>query len=207
VTSAGGPASDPFESLRQQWLSSSEPAPAIDPATLRRAAQRLRRRVWLRNLTEWGAALLLLPLCLQNALRSDRLLTRAGFLGIALAALYVSAVLYRRGRLGQQPRFAATAEFLRAHVDALGRQASLLESAWRWYLLPFLPGTTLIYVDVALAGLAREPALGLRLWLVLAGLALLTGLLFLGVAALNRRAARALRREMAALSEPDERAL
>jgi hypothetical protein len=206
MTTAGGAASDPFEPLRQQWLQASEPPPAIDAATLRRASQRLRRRVWIRNLTEWGAAVLLLPPCARSALHHDRLLTRGGLLGIALAALYVSAVLYRRGRLAPATRFASTDEFLTAHVGALGRQAALLESAWRWYLLPFMPGITLVYVDAALVGLAREPALRLRIWLVSAGLWLVTGLVLLGVAALNRRSARALRREMAALTAPDERA-
>jgi hypothetical protein len=113
--------------------------------------------------------------------------------------VYVSAALYRRGRIGRQPETASTAAYVRAHAAALGRQAQLLESIWRWYLLPFVPGVTLSYLDGALAALDRGATA--RVWLWLLGAWLLTWLVFYGIARLNRRAARALRREMAALGE------
>jgi hypothetical protein len=205
MTSPNGPVSDPLERMRQLWLRQAQPAPQVDAAALRRAARRLRRRVWIRNLTEWGAALLLLPACLQSMLRSDRPLTRVGLAGIALGGLYVSAALYRRGRAGRQPASASTAEFLRAHVLALARQAELLESVWRWYLLPFVPGVALVYLDAALAAWAasRSTPRGTGVWLTLAAAILLTCLVFATIAVLNRRAARDLRREAAALGAPE----
>lgn len=202
MTPPNEPESDPLESLRHAWLQQAEPAPEVSASALQRAARRLRRRVWIRNLTEWGAALLLVPACLQSMLRSDRLLTRVGLIGIAVGGLYVSAVLYRRGRAGRPPESASTAEFLRAHVRALARQAELLESVWRWYLLPFVPGVALVYLDAALAALAasRGNPRAAGIWLGLSGAVLLTCLVFAAIAALNRRAARDLRREAAALA-------
>ena len=201
MTTASGPESDPLNALRLLWLQNDEPPPAPDASALRRASQRMRRRVWIRNLTEWAAAALLLPLCVRGMLRTERLLTQLGLLGIACAGLYVSAALYRRGRLGRTPASASTTEFLQAHVAALDRQAQLLEAVWRWYLLPFVPGVALVYVDAARAALTAGGAHPERLWLSLVGVVLLSALLFAGVARLNGRAARALRREIAALSE------
>jgi len=201
MTSPMSPDGDPLDALRELWLQRTEPAPEVDAMALRRASRRLHRRVWTRNLTEWGAGLLLLPVCLLAFLRSERLLVRLGFIGIAVAGLYVSAALYRRGRMGRQPESASTAEFLRAHVQALVRQAELLESVWRWYLLPFVPGVALIYLDAALAALAasRGNPRANGIWLGLTAAMLLTCLVFAAIAALNRRAARDLRREAAAL--------
>jgi len=197
------PAADPLKELRQLWLEEPASVPAIDSRAIERAARRLRRRVWIRNLSEWSAAVVLVPLALDGVLHGTRLVTQLGLCAIAIAAIYVSAELYRRGRLGQQPPSASTAEFLQHHVHALGRQAELLESVWRWYLIPFVPGISLIYADVAWAAVARTGgALSGWVWLTLVGAWLLTGLVFVGIGMLNRRTALGLRREMAALGEP-----
>jgi hypothetical protein len=200
MTTPSDTESDPLPELRDLWLRRGEPPPAIDASALSRAAGRLRRRVLVRNLTEWGAAALLVPFCAHAVLRGERSLTRLGFLGIALAALYVSAALYRRGRVAQPPS-ASTEVYRRAHIAALERQAQLLESVWRWYLLPFVPGITLIHLDAALGALARSGAPATLIGLVTAASWLVTLLVFFGIAALNRRGARRLRREVAALGE------
>lgn len=200
MTASGSPPSDPLRELRQLWMQSTEPLPPLDAGALQRAAQRLRRRVWRRNATEWGAALALVPLCVYRLSKEQAPLARLGVLAIALAAVHVSATLYRRGRVGRQPETASTAEFSRAHVTALDGQARLLESVWRWYLLPFVPGVTLCHVDAARAALAASGS-SARLWLLLLASWTLTWLLFYGIARLNRRAARDLRREIAALGE------
>lgn len=198
MTVPSDPPLDPVHALRHLWMQSAEPPPQLDASALRRAAQRLRRRVWRRNLTEWGAAVVLVPLCAYRLSRDPRLFTRLGVLAIAAAAVYVSAALYRRGRVGRQPETASTAEFSRAHVSTLDGQARLLESVWRWYLLPFVPGVTLCYVDGALAALAKSGG-SARIWIVLLASWVFTWVVFYGIARLNRRAARDLRREIAAL--------
>lgn len=200
MTAPSGPPPDPLHELRSLWMQSAEPPPVIDDGALQSAAQRLRRRVWRRNLTEWGAAVVLLPLCAYRLVNEQRPLTRLGMLAIAIAAVYVSAALYRRGRVGRQPESASTLEFSRAYVRALDGQARLLESVWRWYLLPFVPGVTLCYLDAGLVVLARSGG-SARAWLVLLGGWLFTGLVFYGIGRLNRRAASHLRREIAALGE------
>jgi hypothetical protein len=197
------PASDPLNELRQLWLEAPGSAPPVDPRALERAARRLRRRVWVRNLSEWSAAVVLVPLTLDGVLHGTRLGIRLGLCAIILAAIYVSTQLYRRGRLGKQPPSASTAEFLQHHLQTLRRQAELLESVWRWYLLPFVPGITLIYVDAARGALARaDGAASARIWLTMIGSWFFTGLIFIGIDMLNRRAAARLRREMAALGAP-----
>jgi hypothetical protein len=193
---------DPLSELRALWLQPVEPAPLLDPAALRQAARRFQRRIWARNLREWGAALVLVPLSAQGALRAPRWGTRLGLLCMALAGLYVSVQLYRRGRVGRVPESAPATEYLQGRITALSGQAELLESVWRWYLLPFVPGITLIYGDVALAALRH----GIPAHAVRGGLAVLAGwlgtwLLFFVIARLNRRAARELRRQIATLSE------
>jgi hypothetical protein len=192
------PQFDPLDELRQLWLEQAGSAPALDHRAIERASRRLRRRVWIRNLTEWSAAVVLVPLTLDRVLHGTRLGTQIGSCAIGLAGIYVSAELYRRGRLGRQPPSTSTAEFLQSHVHALGRQAELLENVWRWYLLPFVPGITLIYADAAWAAFANGAVSG-RLWLTLFGSYMLTCLVFVGIGLLNRRAAGVLRREMTAL--------
>jgi hypothetical protein len=200
MTAPGSPPSDPLLELRRIWIDGAEPPPLLDASALRRAAERLRRRVWRRNLTEWGAALVLLPLCAYRLWNEPRPLTRLGMLAIAAAAVQVSATLYRRGRVGRLPETATTAEFSRAHVTALEGQAQLLDSTWRWYLLPFVPGITLSYADGVRAALARSGG-SARIWVALLASWVLTWLVFYGIGRLNRRAARDLRREIAALGE------
>ena len=143
---------------------------------------------------------MLLPLCVYRLSNEQRALTRPGVLAIAVAAIHVSATLYSRGRVGRQPETASTAEFSRAYVTALDGQARLLESIWRWYLLPFAPGVTLCYADAARAALAESGA-SASAWMFLLASWLLTWLIFYGVARLNRRAASDLRREITALGE------
>jgi len=201
MTTPSTPESDPLPSLSRLWLASTEPPPRVDPSTLQRAAKRLRRRVLIRNLSEWGAAAGLVAFCVTRIWEVERLLARLGFLGMALAALYVSFELHRRGRVAASPASSSTESYRRAHVGALERQAQLLESVWRWYLLPLVPGITLVHLDAAFAGLARSGAQATIIWLVSAASLLFTIGIFLGVAALNRRAARALRRELLALQE------
>ena len=193
------PESDPLASLSQLWLANAERPPRVDASALQRAAGRLRRRVLIRNLSEWGVAALLVVYCVRQIVEVERVLGRLGFLAMALAALYISLELHRRGRVASPPA-SATEVFRRAHVGALERQAQLLESVWRWYLLPFVPGITLVHLDATFAALARSGAQS-TIWLVSTASLLFTLLVFLAIGALNGRAARDLRREMRALTE------
>jgi len=200
MTSPMNPEPDPLSALSQIWLAASaERPPRVDPSALGRAARRLRRRVLIRNLSEWGVACVLVAFCVQRIVTLERLLGRLGFLGVALAALYISFELHRRGRVAT-PLASSTESYRRAHLAALERQARLLESVWRWYLLPFVPGITLVHLDATLAALARSGAQS-TIWLVSTASLLFTLLVFLAIGALNGRAARDLRREMRALTE------
>lgn len=120
-------------------------------------------------------------------------LVKAGVGLIALGGVVVAAVLHRRGHAArQEPALhASTREVARWHLAELERQRELLSNVPRWYLGPFVPGVLVVLAGAWRASPEQGPRVGLT--------ALAMAAVFLGVAALNRRAARQLGERIDAL--------
>jgi hypothetical protein len=108
-----------------------------------------RNRIDRRNKTEYLAAAAVVVVFLAYAMIFDHPLLKLGSLLTAAGAVVVAINLHRRAsarRPGAAEAALPCVEHLRAE---LMRQQSALQSVWKWYVLPLVPG-----VAVFLAGLA-----------------------------------------------------
>lgn len=182
---------DSLASLQRTWQG-QEPmaAPTLDE--VRRRSQRLTRTIGWRNLREYAAGAVVIPVIAVEIARGgfDGLIDLGQVLLLA-GCVYVLYRLHQQGRARAVPAALGLTDALTFHRAELVRQRDLLMSVWRWYLLPFQPG-----FFVTLLGRAVEyPALRQRAvwtWLGAVGLTLLA-------AWLNRRGAARVQHHIEAL--------
>lgn len=201
---------DHDDDLRALWQGEPPGRPGIEPsaeelaasaARVDEKARRLARTVRNRNLREYLAVLVVAPFFAVAAARSDGIVTALGHALVAVGAVFVA--LHLRARGGNLPPPAADAPTRErvAHYRAeLSRQRDLLASVARWYILPFAPGMLLFLagtgIDLVKHGLPPQHA-ALALGSTLLVMAATAAVVLL----LNRRAARAMGREIEALDE------
>ena len=194
------------EALRSLWKQQpthAPPAPtaAAIEATSRAFARRIRRR----NLREYVAVVLVVPIFVALAVAAHPWLVRAGAALVCLATVFVTWWLRTRGRpLPPPPPDTPTRAHL-AHLRMeLVRQRDLLASAPFWYVLPPSVGVLVMVVGVTLGRLEHGAAVGAALLRSGPSLIVIVGIL-VGIVIANRRAARALTRAIEALEDrPDK---
>lgn len=184
--------SDP---LFTAWAQQPVAPLAIDPALLEDRARRLEARVWRRDAIEYAACVAAIAAFGWIGWTNPDTLVRIACGLIALGTLIVA-----RGLWVRRPRIAAGAlgaQSMAYYRAALVQQRDALASVWRWYLLPVVPGLALF-----LFGIARGAAGEIGAVPALVGIApsvlIVTGV-FAGIHWLNRRAARAIGREIETL--------
>lgn len=182
-----------WDELQAQWqrTAPASGAPAIALAQdVRERARRLRRTIVRRDWLETVVAVVLLPLAGLWAWQAwaDHDVWRLGF-AVLLGAwlVYVPWRLWRARRTLPRPSPGQPLlEYLSQQRAALLTQARMLETVWRWYLLP--PVVALSGMELARHGFTW-PAL------VLVGIFVFGAL---GIHAMNQRAARTVFRAQAA---------
>jgi cytochrome bd-type quinol oxidase subunit 2 len=187
--------------LFTRWAAEGADARFTDPDALRRMRTQFERRVRRRNLVEYLAGAVVVPVFAFAAWLAvrmgDPILALGWGVGIVGIAVVLTALYHRAGNLAHRPEIDA-----RSHLRAqLVHQREALESVPRWYLAPLVPGIIVVLVATALR-VARDGG-WLAALLAFALPAIVVGGLFVGVAWLNRRAARFLAREIAALDALD----
>lgn len=183
--------SDP---VKQAWRA----AGAADLPRLEEVRERaglFHRRVRRRNAIEYAAALITVPAFAFGAWTLPSVTIRVGCILAILGILFVVWQLHRRASAVAPGDDAALP--LIAHQRAqLVRQRDALASVGTWYLLPLVPGVTVILlapiIEGGWAGLAARGWFGLA-WLGIAAA------FFLYVWRLNRAGARRLQTEIDAL--------
>ena len=179
------------------WAAESADARFTERDALERKRTEFERRVRRRNLAEYLSGGLVIPVfawfAWLTAQGGETILT-LGWLFATAGMVVVLAALYRRaGNLPRQPETDC-----RSHLRTqLEHQRRALASVPRWYLAPLTPGIALVLVG-SMFPLAREAGWGIALGGVAIPAAVVAAI-FAGIAWLNRRAARALEREIAAL--------
>lgn len=156
---------------KQAWQASVEIAGALPLEDVRKGADRLYRKVRLRNSVEYVACAIVVVLGVWRVLTMEYMHQQVGMTLLVVAAISVVWQLHRRAsavspeRAGEAPLYL----FLRAQ---LVRQRDALREVFWWYLLPFVPGFAVIFVgngivpEIERAG----PPIWAR-WLLLGGLA------------------------------------
>ena len=152
--------------LKSLWQTSAVDAgPAIDLEAVKSRAEAFDKKIKRRNALEWIASAFVVLWFGHDAWHADSSLLLGGNLMIALAAVGISAYLWRNGRVRQlvDPSHDSRG-FLAAHAQALQSQAKLLGQAPLWYLGPLAAGLAVLMV-------ARFPAEGRAMgpWLITTG--------------------------------------
>ena len=174
---------DPLQAL---WQSQSRGERAMSIEHVREGARRLERRVARRNRREYIAAVVVVFGYGWILWRVPFATARIGAGLIIAATIFICYRLHVHGSaesLRTDVGMTSSLDFYRAQLE---RQRDLLDSVWRWFLLPFVPGFLVLMIGYSLAQPARVP------FVVAYGvLALMLGV---GLHALNRRAAAGIQR-------------
>lgn len=187
------------ESLRDLWQSQRSEFKPVPVEELRRAADRLTRTVFWRNMSEYGAVLIVLVGFGRTLVQEHTWMLRLGC-GMVMAAAIFAAVQFRRkgtsGRRGDGTDAGSCMDFYRAE---LVRQYELLASAWKWFVLPFVPGLTLTLGGCLQLALLRPEVQRSTIVWMFGGTALACVVTLAGIAWLNRWSAGKLKQRIAEL--------
>jgi hypothetical protein len=181
------PAEDDARSLwRGQDLPPLQPLP---PQQLAAQAAKLQAAVSRRNRRELVAAALVALVFMFYAWFFPHWLTRLGALLCVAGAGVTAWQLRRRASARPLPPDLA-GSLLAFHRRELARQRVALQSVWRWHVGPLVPGLLLFLSGRQIENGRWQP-----------GVFVITAVVLAGVLWINRRAARALQRQIDALDE------
>lgn len=175
-------ANDPKGLWKEQPVSVTTYSPDQLRARLRKQHGAFR----LRNLVEYVAGGLVILGFGSYLLLPFSLLIKVSCVVLIASTLYVMRQLHQRASAARPPAEGDLASF---HREQLMRQHEALSTVWRWYLLPFVPGMTLMLIAQALVlptGRWLFAAVGCGLILAVFGL----------IWALNHHAAREIARQI-----------
>lgn len=185
--------------LQQQWAALGAGSQFTRSDELACKRTQFESRIRRRNLVEYAAGGLVMAVFAWTAWLTaeagEVVVTLGWLLGIVGMAVVLTNLYHRASNLPRCPESDCRTH-LRAQLD---HQRKAITSVPRWYLAPLVPGIALVIFGSALP-IARDAG-----WCVaLAGITLpsaIVAAIFAAVAWLNRRAARMLAREIAALDE------
>jgi hypothetical protein len=180
------PASDPKTLWKEQAMTTT--TISLDQV-MKAQAIRANRQIKWRNGREYAACLLVLCGFAFYIVEFPQPIMRAGSVLIILATLFVAWQLRQRASARALPGAYAGESWIDFRRAQLTRQRDALRSAWLWYVAPFVPG-----VVVFRWGVAKELAQGpfAQGWTP----NLCVAAIFVGIAILNRYAARKLQRRI-----------
>jgi hypothetical protein len=150
----------PPDNLQSLWQGQKNEPTSFSAEEIRAAANKFARRISRRNLREYAAGALVIPVFTFYLIRFDVFLLRLGSALIIAGVLVVLVQLYKRGSAKKlAPEIDATScvEF---HRSELARQRDLLLSVWNWYFLPLVPGFAVFVAGQYRAMLAGPAAPG-----------------------------------------------
>ena len=188
-------ANDPLRNdLSKLWQNQKTEDVQMSIDAMRVQTHKFQRRILWRNVREYAGAALLVALFGFHFFNSDGVLLRTGSALVILGTLYVVYQIHRRGSSQPVPAETGIRPWLDFHRTELMRQRDAMQSVWRWYILPFVPGFAVITLSRAI----ENPAVNwVRLGATVAGCAIVFVLIF----QLNQRAARKLQRQIDELED------
>jgi hypothetical protein len=131
-------------SLSMPWLKTMDPRAPVSIETLPEQARQFQQMIWWRNARESAAAFLVLTFNARDVWQADNRLAGAGHLLLVLGMLVVMGFLHLRAGSRAVPAAADTRTMLRFHTREIARQRDVLRAVPLWYLLPFVPGITVL---------------------------------------------------------------
>ena len=183
--------------LRDLWTSDQGEKFTMSVSELTAKSNHFHARIRRRNITEYIAAALVIGVFGWIAFLVPVWSIKIGAILIIAAALYISWKLHEIGGASDPTELTSGQSLASHHREALVRQRDALQSVWRWYLLPFVPGMLVFTIGTTL-----ETGTGIPLSAMLATCATSLGFIaaiFYGVHALNAHAAKKLDAEIDSL--------
>lgn len=186
----------PSTDMKNLWQSQPTEPPRIHPGQLRKKMDRFERRIFWRNLREYAAGVVVIAIFGFYEWRFRTLLVRLGSGMIIAGTLYVMYQLHRRASRRPAPADLGASTCIEFHRKSLERQRDALRTVWSWYLLPFVPGLSVLAIGSIASQRAAHPGnLGQLVISVLASQGIIPALFF-AVWKLNRRAAEKLQAQI-----------
>jgi hypothetical protein len=188
------PELDPLQTL---WTQQDETPFAMSLADIHTRAERFQSRIRVRNWIEYSAAAIVVCAFAWAGLAASHPVAQLGAWLVALGAIYVCWKLYALARAASRREMDQAASWADFHRGELVRQRNALQSVWRWYLGPLVPGLVLFWIGAGLASPADAPPFA-RIVIPAIGIGV-SGVAFFAIASLNAAAAKSLQAQIAAL--------
>lgn len=169
---------------------------------IRRRAESFRRSITWRNRREYVAALLVTAVSIYQFFSSEGLV-RTGFAFLIAGLFFLTGRLYSAGSAKRLPQDAGVWNWIEYRRRELARQRDLLNSVWRWYLGPLIPGLAILLFAFARA----NPGHSQHFSLIIAGYVIVVAAVFIFIARLNTAAASELQKEIDDLDHAAEKEL
>jgi hypothetical protein len=176
------------DDLKQLWKQQPMTTTSFSLDEPKIEAKRVHRRIAVRNAAEYAACVVVLCVFSFYVYRFPYPLMRIGSILIVIATLFIAWQMKRRASNRVLPTAQGSQSWLQFQRSQLVRQRDALRSAWLWYVAPFLPGVAVFRWGFETKLPLDDPFA--RGW----SANLLIALVFLGIAAWNRYAARRLQR-------------
>jgi len=190
----------PPNGIRRLWHDQGEEPVKMSLDEIRRKAQQHRRKILRRNSREYVAAAFVVAVFGYYIWHFHDWFHRIGSVLVIAGAVCVVYQLHRRGSAASAPSDLGLTTGLAFYRQELERQRDLLQSVWRWYLGPFIPGLAVFTLGAAITNPARSP----YAWLFAGWYALVVAIGLLLVARLNQRAAGRLQRQIDELNAAEK---
>ena len=169
------------------WLMKHQPMfPPLSLETLPQQVAAFQKGIWWRNLIETLAGIFVVSINLREVWNPGNRLEFASHLLLVLGACFVIGVLHVYAGARKVPEEASRAELLRFHCAELARQYRMLRAVPWWYLLPFVPGIVLGFIEKWGSRSPLSTALG----------AAAVALIFVWIWRLNQRGAKKLEQQL-----------
>jgi hypothetical protein len=181
------------EDLKDLWQSQDVPKTEIDMQALSIKATDFQKTIKRRNLLEYVAALLVVPVFVYVALGSAHVLTRIGAILLIMGIGVMVTHIRLRGHASSEapPVDGPTERLVAWHRAELERQRQLLLRVPVWYVGPLMPGFAFFFAGFMVKSPERWPT---HLVVCAIVIATMSGILWA-----NRAGARKLERQIAEL--------
>jgi Flp pilus assembly protein TadB len=176
----------------QVWQSQPTEGVRMSIAEVHAKASTFQRKIWDRNLREYGAAAIVVVFFGIRFVQTPDPFIRAGMALIIAGMCYLTWQLHARGSSRELPQEAGLSSFIDFQRSQLIRQRDMLTHVWSWYLGPLVPGLVVLMVAIGRATASRVP----HVWPLTALYMAIILAVFSAIAWLNKRAARSLQRQI-----------
>ena len=169
------------DNIRDLWREQPTEPISITLEDIQNRAKKFERRIRSRNLREYAAGVILIPVYIAFALRNHGWRIAPSLLQLA-GVLVVLYELHRRASPARPNLEAGLNSSVESYIQDLERQRKALASVWLWYLMPLVPGL----VAGMILGAIDHPDRRLGIFIAF------SVVIFAGIWALNARGARRL---------------